>query len=1848
MTDTAPVKLPRLGSASSVISTSSRGGHAVKSPKAKAAALQAKLDDKALITGMRTSEIVSKHRSGGGALSTFTPLASIEKKKSDKLALDYLEKLRSSLHSGAREIAKLEATLKEQQSKQVLLQQSLESINHELEQASSHMLASSGNLHSHDIDNTLFEKQVLVEYRLEELQGEMASTTLRLKNIRESHEETAAELGNLADFEELITSKVTAVEETERIIASMHEKVANQNRKRQISRIQARLSRHKKQVSEELHARELAETLASEQQNRTQTRLRKKGKKAQTVRAHLDQDVDEAKERRLANVRSFKSSLQQAQNELVLLNAERRQKKQARETKLDDERKRLEAAGKNPDAVIRSRHETRKIKVHSQKLKRKIQESEMIILDKLIQEDSSRRRVSEEKHQKNLDKLKLLQSIGNLGEENLRSYMESRLTTGLDTIDPTGRMYKIHPSKYTKMRKKQFGLGKASQDEVESEKERLAKVKADAANIAKQRSKNKRKDRGKRNKNKKRSPGMTKRSQSQMSRRSTMPVSKVLTSPSAAVENETVESKRPASAKTAVSVVESEHSNIADDEDQYDNRSDLQPTPPPPPQQHSDVFSSTGTATSVRSRRTNLVQQSNALRAVRATYELGKQQEACGRKHEGDAFRCTPSHIEFTDYDLDVELTKTISICNVSLTFNSFRPLPLAEDVRNVLSVDFQPAGRLAAGMSNSLTVKLLPREHRDIDTEVVLAAPTGKFVIPIVCRCKKATPVVEQQTIELGDTTVGNATRRLLNIKNDGALHLRYHCDVQWSDDSVVDPSVFSMPSSGIVRSYEQVNLPCIATPTIRESHVGKLDAKIVVSFEPVDIVEQADGKDIRLITKKVIWGSQSSYNIPLSGTLSDVDVQMKSVETEANVCTAGNVYRTQSFVVNHGKSARKIHLQVPKQLKHVLSCNPLTGFAQPGEDFPVYVRFRADDALLAALHSIDPNLVQIENGPLYDPTSENLLEKFGIVSQACENLPAADTKAVDLADGSLEQELEQDAQSQPSDSPDAKAPEEVVVASNAGTSPSTDSLDCKHSDDSLASLTSGPLTVAALGRMWGKVARIRIPLEVSAERQDALVPFSICATIVGGHMHYSVAKLDFGSCWLGSSTRLLLTIVNNTPLLQNIATVDMPSELEVFPGDGLINVLPYSFETRSVAFTPKIPQPYRATLSLQSALETRHIPVSGTSQRAPVMIRHPHMRIEPVPAGETVHIRSFVDNASRSSWAYQLQDVELEPELAKYGVRLDIQPKVGWLRPKSSKRFEISITHTSPAQVADATTDSKEAASANEANADDAGGMTDSDAQQDEEINASCESDAAAVLCNVPSSGFSNSAEQQGALVVMNDQLSTQRLLTVRIPCALCERARSALSSTSADNNASNSNQTYTFVELVIPLADRLIRSEPASLDFGAVWCGERRVLRTRIMCDGPIAAPLTYLDGALNDASPYVVLNALRETGGGKHYDLVVAFEPTQKRVFKANIVLRCQGTKQQLTIPLRGRGTEGERSARLVKHEVEADASKGKTKGGKSKRKDEADTKNEDEDVPDTRISYDNVMVGQQLDGGKIVVTNHGKHTLHSTVQRNRQESAGRSVQQCNEANFHFEPAEVDVPSGEEAHIDTKLVATTAGELCETVCVVGQSFELHAVCHEANVAAVVSDRGSLQLQILAHPENVEIIPDAKSTAQIDPDNAVVPSPECTVRLIDPTLATQVTLELVEPDNKSSKGTGKVAKDKSKTKSKGKAGKGKGNGKGKTKGKGNDADVAEEPHDPLKLWQSCLEPESVYNIQCHYKAQPSESSDDVTIAPPESVELEVELKNVVVYDAEVPCLTLTTIKRRVFVHTVAHDTE
>ena len=154
---------------------------------------------------------------------------------------------------------------------------------------------------------------------------------------------------------------------------------------------------------------------------------------------------------------------------------------------------------------------------------------------------------------------------------------------------------------------------------------------------------------------------------------------------------------------------------------------------------------------------------------------LVQPQYSVGKIFTGPGFASNPEKIIYKDFEIGKTFSVTIELVNRSYSFNSYRLIPLEDEIRDFFDIDYKPPGRIPSGMSAFMTLKFTPMVDKDYFSHLKLLSETGLVSIPIECLSKKCVIEIDNPIVDFGDIVIGQFINKNLILNNKGALSCKY-----------------------------------------------------------------------------------------------------------------------------------------------------------------------------------------------------------------------------------------------------------------------------------------------------------------------------------------------------------------------------------------------------------------------------------------------------------------------------------------------------------------------------------------------------------------------------------------------------------------------------------------------------------------------------------------------------------------------------------------------------------------------------------------------------------------------------------------------------------------------------------------------------------------------------------------------------------------------------------------------------------------------------------------------------------------------------------------------------------------
>ncbi|XP_063488111.1 cilia- and flagella-associated protein 74 isoform X2 [Symphalangus syndactylus] len=368
------------------------------------------------------------------------------------------------------------------------------------------------------------------------------------------------------------------------------------------------------------------------------------------------------------------------------------------------------------------------------------------------------------------------------------------------------------------------------------------------------------------------------------------------------------------------------------------------------------------------------------------------KQVVLGREFQGRPFHSRPELLHFKDFDIGKVYKKKITLVNTTYTINYCKLVGVEEHLRDFIHVDFEPPGRLSAGMSCEVLVTFKPMINKDLEGNISFLAQTGEFSVPLKCSTKKCSLSLDKELIDFGSYVVGETTSRTITLTNVGGLGTTFKflpatepCEMDdsqsalklsslltYEDKSLYDKAATSFSeqqlegtesSQADMQSRKELEkldkeqeeeqptepetLTTVIPPSeeqteitlgeITEGEIGPFSSiKVPIIFTPV-----VPG-DVQARFKVTFKNTQCpTLHFRVMGVAIHVPVWVPKPSVDLKICMYDRLYQDSVLVHTRSKAALRLKFEVCKELRAHLELLPEMGYIQAQSSYSVQLKF-------------------------------------------------------------------------------------------------------------------------------------------------------------------------------------------------------------------------------------------------------------------------------------------------------------------------------------------------------------------------------------------------------------------------------------------------------------------------------------------------------------------------------------------------------------------------------------------------------------------------------------------------------------------------------------------------------------------------------------------------------------------------------------------------------------------------------------------------------------------------------------------------------------------------------------------
>ncbi|XP_041859968.1 cilia- and flagella-associated protein 74 [Melanotaenia boesemani] len=240
--------------------------------------------------------------------------------------------------------------------------------------------------------------------------------------------------------------------------------------------------------------------------------------------------------------------------------------------------------------------------------------------------------------------------------------------------------------------------------------------------------------------------------------------------------------------------------------------------------------------------------------------------KVCGKELKGPSFISKPEVILFKDFEVGKMYKKKVILTNTSYTINHCKLLRVSPQLKDFISVNFEPPGPLSTGMSCDIQTIFQPMINEDLEGEIQFASAVGLFSVPVRCTIKKCNLEVDSEFIDFSSHVVGQTISKTITLTNKGALATLFSLDTS---------TCLSPETSHVQMSYQ------ISANTCRDlcSEKTSNSQKSCASMDARQVQPKQESQGLSEASQQ-----EQSETFPEACLSTDVDTRMEQISSDSS----------------------------------------------------------------------------------------------------------------------------------------------------------------------------------------------------------------------------------------------------------------------------------------------------------------------------------------------------------------------------------------------------------------------------------------------------------------------------------------------------------------------------------------------------------------------------------------------------------------------------------------------------------------------------------------------------------------------------------------------------------------------------------------------------------------------------------------------------------------------------------------------------------------------------------------------------------------------------------------------------
>ncbi|KAM6924912.1 cilia- and flagella-associated protein 74 [Xenentodon cancila] len=366
-----------------------------------------------------------------------------------------------------------------------------------------------------------------------------------------------------------------------------------------------------------------------------------------------------------------------------------------------------------------------------------------------------------------------------------------------------------------------------------------------------------------------------------------------------------------------------------------------------------------------------------------------------GKELKGPSFISKPDVIFFEDFEVGKIYKKKMVLTNISYTVNHCKFVRVSAQLKNFISINFDPPGSLSTGMSFNVQAIFRPMINENLEGEIHFASPSGYFSVPVRCTIKTCRLEVDSQFIDFGSHIVGQTISRTVTLSNKGALATFFSLDTSECLSPETSHVQLPSPTSASI-SLEKCseNTSCKSQRNFASGNAAEVQPRqqsqelseasqqekpgpegisedLLSSYVETQI-DPSDSSDIRLghvregeigpfqsikldilFTPTIPGETRLDFYIKFSDiNTKPIPIKVKAVTVsipvwivqptiDLKICMFDHFYQERIMVQSRASTALKLTFEVCPDMRKHMEIHPKTGLIQAQSSFNAHLKF-------------------------------------------------------------------------------------------------------------------------------------------------------------------------------------------------------------------------------------------------------------------------------------------------------------------------------------------------------------------------------------------------------------------------------------------------------------------------------------------------------------------------------------------------------------------------------------------------------------------------------------------------------------------------------------------------------------------------------------------------------------------------------------------------------------------------------------------------------------------------------------------------------------------------------------------